>query len=92
MAPPSWLVSRPTRRKPAPVSLNETRLLRLIAHGRLVRTFIDGNPQYTAGGIVVPVRLAEDLIRRRVVLPLDLGLLDGVPQSWRVRRPAEGPE
>ena len=52
--PFAWSAPRPTRRKPAPVSLNESRLLRLIAHGRLVRTFIGGGLQYRVSGTVVP--------------------------------------
>ena len=34
--------------------------------------------------------LAERLIKGRILLPDDPGLLDGVPQSWRVRRPDHG--
>lgn len=86
----TWRASRQSRRKAAPVSLNESRLLRLIAHSRLIRTFIAGKPQYTAGSVVVPPALAERLIKGRVVLPDDPGLLDGVPQSWRARRPDDG--
>ena len=92
MAPPSvWVTPQPKRRKPAPVPLNEARLLRLIAQGRLVRTFIGSGSQYMANGTVIPAKLAERLIKDRVLLPDDRGLLDGVPQSWRARRPDDGP-
>ena len=93
MAPPSmWSASRPTRRKPPSVTLDESRLLRLIAHGRLVRTFVGGGSQYSINGTVVPSSFAERLIKGRILLPDDPGLLDGVPQSWRVRRPDDGAE
>jgi len=89
--PLTWIMPAQRRHKsPTSVSVTETRLLRLIAQDRLVRTFVGGAEQYSVNGMIVPARFAKALIKKRAVLPLDEGLLPDSVQSWRARNPSDG--